>query len=150
MWLATASQAAFEMSSTGRITTWLRTPTLPFSRRYPKSSLCSTPTTSHSSSCGYARSPLPRDPQAPCRPGPHTRSPPRPAHTPRPRSCALAAHHPAPPPRRSVVVHVHPNHRLTDRNVRGSYAHVVTPLVYQKLVHSRLPSTLSVLPYLFR
>ena len=33
MLLATASQAALEMSSTGRITTWLRTPTRPFSRR---------------------------------------------------------------------------------------------------------------------
>jgi hypothetical protein len=33
MWLATASQAALEMSSIGRITTWLRTPTVPFSLR---------------------------------------------------------------------------------------------------------------------
>ncbi len=35
MLLATASQAAFERSSSGRMTTWLRTPTRPFSRRQP-------------------------------------------------------------------------------------------------------------------
>src|SRR6516165_1051397 len=34
--LATASQAALERSSSGRITTWLRTPTRPFSRRQPR------------------------------------------------------------------------------------------------------------------
>ena len=33
---ATASQAALERSSSGRMTTWLRTPTRPFSRRYPQ------------------------------------------------------------------------------------------------------------------
>src|ERR1044071_2412444 len=33
--LATASQAAFERSSSGRMTTWLRTATRPFSRRQP-------------------------------------------------------------------------------------------------------------------
>src|SRR6266511_2352882 len=32
---ATASQAALERSSSGRMTTWLRTPTRPFSRRQP-------------------------------------------------------------------------------------------------------------------
>jgi hypothetical protein len=32
MLFATASAAAFEMSSTGRMMTWLRTPTRPFSR----------------------------------------------------------------------------------------------------------------------
>src|SRR3954470_20863886 len=32
---ATASAAAFDRSSTGRMITWLRTPTRPFSRRYP-------------------------------------------------------------------------------------------------------------------
>src|SRR6185437_6454855 len=35
-WLPTASAAALEMSSTGRMTTWLRTPTRPLSRRYPR------------------------------------------------------------------------------------------------------------------
>src|ERR1700688_1674068 len=35
MLFATASQAAFDRSSTGRMTTWLRTPTRPFSRLYP-------------------------------------------------------------------------------------------------------------------
>src|SRR5438132_2481190 len=35
MLLATASQAALERSSSGRMTTWLRTPTRPFSRRQP-------------------------------------------------------------------------------------------------------------------
>src|SRR6476469_922440 len=35
MLLATASQAALDRSSSGRITTWLRTPTRPFSRRQP-------------------------------------------------------------------------------------------------------------------
>src|SRR5882672_8803668 len=34
--LATASLAAFDRSSSGRITTWLRTPTRPFSRRQPR------------------------------------------------------------------------------------------------------------------
>src|SRR6516225_9210171 len=34
--LATASQAALERSSSGRITTWLRTPTRPFARRQPR------------------------------------------------------------------------------------------------------------------
>src|SRR6185295_280317 len=34
--LATASHAAFERSSSGRMTTWLRTPTRPFSRRQPR------------------------------------------------------------------------------------------------------------------
>src|SRR6476619_957306 len=33
---ATASHAAFDRSSSGRITTWLRTPTRPFSRRQPR------------------------------------------------------------------------------------------------------------------
>ena len=33
MLLATASATAFERSSTGRMMTWLRTPTRPFSRR---------------------------------------------------------------------------------------------------------------------
>src|SRR3546814_15841325 len=36
MLLATASAAAFEISSTGRTMTWLRTPTRPLSRRYPR------------------------------------------------------------------------------------------------------------------
>src|SRR5215472_6961449 len=36
MLLATASQAALERSSSGRMTTWLRTPTRPFSRRQPR------------------------------------------------------------------------------------------------------------------
>src|ERR1700688_743025 len=36
MLLATASQAALERSSSGRMTTWLRTPTRPFSRRQPE------------------------------------------------------------------------------------------------------------------
>ena len=36
MLLATASQAAFDRSSSGRMTTWLRTPTRPFSRRQPQ------------------------------------------------------------------------------------------------------------------
>src|SRR5512135_2238415 len=36
MLLATASQAAFDRSSSGRIKTWLRTPTRPFSRRQPR------------------------------------------------------------------------------------------------------------------
>src|SRR5688500_20381607 len=36
MLLATASQAALERSSSGRIRTWLRTPTRPFSRRQPR------------------------------------------------------------------------------------------------------------------
>src|SRR5687768_13013838 len=35
MLFATASQAALERSSTGRTTTWLRTPIRPFSRRHP-------------------------------------------------------------------------------------------------------------------
>src|SRR5262249_4795274 len=35
MLLATDSQAALERSSSGRISTWLRTPTRPFSRRQP-------------------------------------------------------------------------------------------------------------------
>src|SRR5438270_4657914 len=35
MLLATDSQAALERSSRGRMTTWLRTPTRPFSRRQP-------------------------------------------------------------------------------------------------------------------
>ena len=46
--VATASQAAFEMSSTGRITTWLRIPTRPFSRRYPRKVGASIVTTSWS------------------------------------------------------------------------------------------------------
>src|SRR3569833_553851 len=33
---ATASLAAFDRSSSGRMMTWLRTPTRPFSRRYPR------------------------------------------------------------------------------------------------------------------
>src|SRR3712207_6743776 len=36
MLLATASQAALERSSRGRMTTWLRTPMRPFSRRQPQ------------------------------------------------------------------------------------------------------------------
>src|ERR1043165_1429640 len=36
MLLATASQAEFDRSSSGRMMTWLRTPTRPFSRRQPK------------------------------------------------------------------------------------------------------------------
>jgi hypothetical protein len=36
MLLATASQAAFDRSSSGRMTTWLRTPTRPFLRRQPQ------------------------------------------------------------------------------------------------------------------
>src|SRR5882757_2144376 len=36
MLLATASLAAFDRSSSGRMTTWLRTPTRPFSRRQPR------------------------------------------------------------------------------------------------------------------
>src|SRR3546814_196670 len=36
MLLATFSQAALERSSSGRITTWLRMPTRPFSRRKPR------------------------------------------------------------------------------------------------------------------
>src|ERR1043166_2210003 len=36
MLLATASQAAFDRSSSGRMMTWLRTPTRPLSRRQPK------------------------------------------------------------------------------------------------------------------
>src|SRR5687767_10857337 len=35
MLLATASHAEFDRSSSGRISTWLRTPTRPFSRRQP-------------------------------------------------------------------------------------------------------------------
>src|SRR5688572_17727065 len=35
MLFATASQAALERSSRGRMMTWLRTPTRPFSRRQP-------------------------------------------------------------------------------------------------------------------
>src|SRR5215204_2830385 len=36
MLLATASQAALDRSSRGRMTTWLRTPTRPLSRRQPQ------------------------------------------------------------------------------------------------------------------
>src|SRR4051812_25548951 len=36
MLFATASHAAFERSSTGRMITWLRTPMRPFSRLYPQ------------------------------------------------------------------------------------------------------------------
>src|SRR2546421_2425646 len=36
MLFATASQAALERSSTGRMRTWFRTPTRPSSRRYPR------------------------------------------------------------------------------------------------------------------
>src|SRR5512134_3969110 len=36
MLCATASHAAFDRSSTGSTITWLRTPTRPFSRRYPR------------------------------------------------------------------------------------------------------------------
>src|SRR6266487_7012989 len=36
MLFATASQAALERSSTGRIRTWFRTPTRPLSRLYPR------------------------------------------------------------------------------------------------------------------
>src|SRR5688500_5831869 len=36
MLFATASQAALERSSSGRMMTWLRTPTRPFSRRQPQ------------------------------------------------------------------------------------------------------------------
>src|SRR5215475_2441992 len=36
MLLATASLAALERSSSGRMTTWLRTPTRPFARRQPR------------------------------------------------------------------------------------------------------------------
>src|SRR2546423_10523941 len=35
MWCSTACAAALERSSTGRMITWLRTPTRPFSRLYP-------------------------------------------------------------------------------------------------------------------
>ena len=42
---ATPSAAAFERSSSGMMATWLRTPTVPFFRRYPVSV---TPTTSRS------------------------------------------------------------------------------------------------------
>src|SRR6476659_1600584 len=37
---ATASAAALERSSTGSTITWLRTPTRPFSRRYPQKLFC--------------------------------------------------------------------------------------------------------------